>query len=296
MSDFEYVFVADLFVEDYSGGAELTLEALIQGAPGKVAKVHGKNLTKEFMQEHKDKTWIFGNYASVSRALLIDAALDLNYFIVECDYKYCKYRSSHGHELAEKVPCDCHLKEQGKFTLGFFARSKGVFFMSEGQLNEYKRLFPKLENPFLSSKLHVQFSTWSDEHLVLLDELYVDRRYIGNNDKWAVLGGASWIKNQEETEKLLKEKGMDYDVIGGLPYEEFLKKLSEYKGLYFHPAGFDTCPRIVIEAKLMGLSLDLGDNVQIKEELETKFSSIQLLSEYLDTRIDSFWKEILASK
>ena len=148
MSEFEYIFVADLFVEDYLGGAELTLEALIQAAPGPVAKVHGSRLTKEFIQEHKDKTWIFGNYASVPKSLLIDVALDLNYFIVECDYKYCKYRSAHLHQIKENSPCNCNEKEQGRFTLGFFARSKGVFFMSEAQKAEYQRLFPKLETSF----------------------------------------------------------------------------------------------------------------------------------------------------
>ena len=291
MSEFEYIFVADLFVEDYLGGAELTLEALIQAAPGPVAKVHGSRLTKEFIQEHKDKTWIFGNYASVPKSLLIDVALDLNYFIVECDYKYCKYRSAHLHQIKENSPCNCNEKEQGRFTLGFFARSKGVFFMSEAQKAEYQRLFPKLETSF-DDKMIVQFSTWSLSDLEYLDK-HLSKK---TKDKWAVLGGASWIKNTEGTVKLLKQSGANYEVIGKKPYYEFLEILSTFKGLCFHPIGFDTCPRIVVEAKLMGLELDLGENVQIKEEMEADFKDRKVLREFLEGRPGAFWKEILARK
>jgi len=38
------VFVSDMFVEDYVGGAELTSEALIQSSPFTVYKLHSKDV------------------------------------------------------------------------------------------------------------------------------------------------------------------------------------------------------------------------------------------------------------
>jgi len=41
------VFVADLFAEDYVGGAELTTEALIEACPFEYVSYHSKEITIE---------------------------------------------------------------------------------------------------------------------------------------------------------------------------------------------------------------------------------------------------------
>ena len=42
--DNEIIFVADLFVDQYSGGAELTTEALVKKCPVKYQKILSKDL------------------------------------------------------------------------------------------------------------------------------------------------------------------------------------------------------------------------------------------------------------
>ena len=42
------------------------------------------------MKVKKDAFWIFGNYASVPEKCLLYAAKNLNYSVLEYDYKYCK--------------------------------------------------------------------------------------------------------------------------------------------------------------------------------------------------------------
>ena len=44
---YNYIFVSDLFVEDYSGGAELTSEAIISERSD-ILKIRSQNLTKSF--------------------------------------------------------------------------------------------------------------------------------------------------------------------------------------------------------------------------------------------------------
>ena len=100
------------------------------------------------------------------------------------------------------------------------------------------------------------------------------------------------IKAQQQTETYAGINNRDYQLIGKLPYEEFLEKLSEYKGLIFHPAGFDTCPRLVIEAKLMGLELDLNENVQHREEQWFSSENISDTISYLEDSYSRFWKII----
>lgn len=285
------VFVSDFFVEHYTGGAELTMQAIMDEYPkdkfDKVIKIQSHFLTPEIVEKRKDDYWVLVNFSGCSRDSLIELVLqETNYSIIECDYKYCKYRSSHLHQLLENSKCDCaESKEHGLFIRSLMRRAKLVFFMSQGHLDEYIRVFPSMKN---WTHLIVQVSTWSQEHLDLLEKLSKTPK----NGKWAVLGGASWIKNQSFCEGKLSSWNAPYDVIGGLPYEQFLEKLSQYKGLCFHPLGFDTCPRIVIEAKLMGLDLDLGELVQHTQDSWWTQTPEQLLA-WLRFRPQFFWKTVI---
>ncbi len=49
------VFVSDMFAENYTGGAELTSEAIIIDSLIPVVKVHSRTLTTEIMENNKDK-------------------------------------------------------------------------------------------------------------------------------------------------------------------------------------------------------------------------------------------------
>ena len=50
----QVVFVSDMFVQDYVGGAELTTEALIKSAPYEIARIRSKQLTPQVIQDNRD--------------------------------------------------------------------------------------------------------------------------------------------------------------------------------------------------------------------------------------------------
>ena len=54
-------------------------------------------------------------------------------------------------------------------------------------------------------------------------------------------------------------------------------KLRTSKGLVYLPAGLDTCPRLVIEAKMLDCKLILNNKVQIKDEEWLEKDKINLL-------------------
>ena len=76
---------------------------------------------------------------------------------------------------------------------------------------------------------------------------------------WLVLGSNSWIKGADDAEDWCKENNKDYEVVWGIPHSEVLKKLAKSEGFVYLPKGNDTCPRMVIEAKLLGCKLQLND-------------------------------------
>jgi hypothetical protein len=66
----QVVFVSDLFVEDYVGGAELTSEALIESSPFQVFKLKSHQVTLELLEQGHGLHWVFGNFANMKLDLL----------------------------------------------------------------------------------------------------------------------------------------------------------------------------------------------------------------------------------
>ena len=118
--DAEVIFVSDMFVEQYVGGAELTTEALIEKCPVKCQKLLASNITMELLEQGYQKHWVFGNFASLNQQLIPTIVANLSYSVLEYDYKFCRYRSVEKHRFAENQDCDCHEQMQGKLTSAFF--------------------------------------------------------------------------------------------------------------------------------------------------------------------------------
>src|SRR5262245_13497659 len=110
----DVIVVADLFVEDYVGGAELTTQALIDESSFVVQKIKSQDLTIEHLKQGHKKYWIFGNFANINSNLIPTIVANLSYSILEYDFKYCKFRSPEKHKSISGSECDCHDQINGK--------------------------------------------------------------------------------------------------------------------------------------------------------------------------------------
>jgi hypothetical protein len=186
--DAKVVFVSDMFVEDYVGGAELTSQALIDSSPVKVQKLHTRDLTLQTLEQGADKFWIFGNFADINPQLIPSIVANLKYTVLEYDYKYCRFRSPEKHFDATKTPCDCHNQNNGKLVSAFYYGSLGLWWMSEKQKERYHAVFP-----FLAEKDNVVLSSvFSPETLGLIEKLRANAP--AERKGWIVLGSNSWVK------------------------------------------------------------------------------------------------------
>lgn len=287
----KFVFVADLFVEEYVGGAELTSQALIDSCPEVIQRVKSKDLDLEVLESGHDKFWIFGNCSAMNMELIPTIVANLDYSILEYDYKFCKYRSIEKHKLAEGIDCNCHEDIHGKMISAFYYGAKNLWWMSEAQLSIYLERFP-----FMKDRQNVVLSSVFDEKF--FQNLAILRKESENVERsgWIVLGSTSWIKGAEAAEKWCKENQKDYEVVWNLPYQEVLKKLSTAEGFVYLPEGGDTCPRMVIEAKLLGCKLELNDNVQHKDEIWFKDCDMLDTESYLYAARNRFWSALRATR
>jgi len=290
--DTQIIWVSDLFVEDYVGGAELTSEALIQSSPLNIFKLHSKDVTMDLLQEGQDKFWIFGNFFNLDLNIIPAIVVNMKYSIIEYDYKFCKYRSPEKHEMQEKTPCNCSNEDHGKLIAAFYLGSKHLWWMSEKQMEIYHNKFPSLKE----NKNTVLSSVFDDKTLATI-KLLRENAKEKNRKGWIVLGSNSWIKGFEDAKEYCENNHLDYKVLWNLPYEVVLQELSEAEGHVYFPRGNDTCPRMVIEAKLLGTKLILNDFVQHKDEewfnpKADEDDEITQIEQYLYAARDWFWNGV----
>jgi len=278
----KYVFVNDLFIDEYVGGAELTSESLIKASNRSIKKIKSAQISAELVKEYNDHVWVFGNFTQMKMNLIMQFIKQkIRYHIVEYDFKFCKLRSPEKHVLLNDE-CSCENETRGKLISIFFAKSSGIWFMSTKQRGVYESKFPFLKD----TKSYVLSSIFDHDLLEKLVQANEER-----DDKWVILDSPSWIKGTKSTIKFAQEKEIPYKLVGGIPYNDMLNILARSKGLIFMPKGGDTCPRIVIEAHLLGCELLLNDNVLHKEEEWFK-GSRQEAADYLKMRGSLFWETL----
>jgi len=283
----QVVFVSDLFVEDYVGGAELTSQALIDASPLRIQKLRSKDVNLEVMEALADKHWIFGNFSQMKMDLIPTIIANLEYSVLEYDYKFCSWRSPQKHEATTGAPCDCNNQMIGKLISAFYYGAKSLWWMSEKQMEEYHNRFP-----FLDQKNNTVLSSVFDDKFFAAVKILRETRKDSDRSGWVVLGSESWVKGFDDAKKYCEDNSLKYDVLWNVPYAQVLERLSSAEGFVYLPKGWDTCPRMVIEAKLLGCKLILNDNVQHKDEEWFTSSDTVETESYLYAARKSFWEGI----
>lgn len=282
----EYIYVSDLFSGQYMGGAEMSLQTIIEKTPSdRVGAVNSENLNESLLLNNKGAKWIFGNIANLKTEMFdLLKEHNIEYSFIEFDYKFCKHRNPVLYQMVEGEECNYLETEQGNRIKEFIENAQSVFYMSEQQKKLHLDLLG-IEN----DGIHVLSSLFSEDFFNYVDQLREKTKRSNKSNKWVVLGSNSWVKGAQESEDWCKEEKLDYEVLWGLKPNEFLEKLANSRGLCFKPSGLDTCPRLVIEAKLLGCEMELNENVQHCDEEWFK-KDYEGVIEYLKARPDYFWE------
>ena len=286
----QIIFVSDAFVEDFPyGGAELSSEALIESSPFEVFKLASKQVTAEHLASASDRFWIFGNFMNLDLALAPQIAARLKYSVIEYDYKYCYYRNPILHRQIASGECNCEGEVRAAVISSFLSGTTTTWWMSYQQMNRHLLLFPRL----LATCNIVLSSVFTRSSLRLIQQL---RREFSSSKRnvWIILGSPSWIKGYEDSEDWCESRGLDYEVIWGRPHLEVLRELAQAKGVVYLPRGYDTCPRMLIEAKLLGCRIITNTMVDHLSESWFCAEDPDVTSSYLYTVHERFWEQIAA--
>ena len=103
---------------------------------------------------------------------------------------------------------------------------------------------------------------WSEESL----EIMLGVSKVEKKTTYAIMNSDSWHKNMSDAIKLCEVKQWEYNIIPTCGYTEFLLRLGENEKLIFLPKTPETLSRIIVEARMMGLSVITNNMVGATKE------------------------------
>ena len=271
------VFIQDNFSGDIVGGAEMSIQAHIDTCKYPYIKIRCRDF--KFNQLKHDDFIVFGNFYDFKSLSILQDFKKYNYVIEECDYKYCRFRSSHLHSLNTNKPCDCPDVYSAPI-IDFMMHAKHLFWKSEGQRNEYYRFFNELR-AIPSDIMGGVFTDKQLDYILSLKDMPHDKYYF-------VLKSNRWIKGYRESIAYCVKNDLPYRAIGDLPYEQSLVEMAKSKGIVYMPSGFDVSCRMVTEMKLLGREIITTNRVQHMTEAWFNSGEAGML-EFLRSRNKVFW-------
>jgi len=236
----EIIFIADFFADQILGGGELNNEELIDMLlrdGHSVKKINSHLVTYSFIENSRNSKFIVANFVGLKPSC-ITALYDKTYVIYEHDHKYLITRDpSHFKDfLAPK---------EAIINYEFYKRAKAVFCQSQFHLDiVYKNLQ-------LNNLISLGGNLWSEHSLALMQQIAT----LSKEDTYAIMQSSIPHKNTADAVRYCEYKNLPYALISSDNYETFLKSLGSHKGFVFFPQTPETLSRVVVEARMMGMSV-----------------------------------------
>jgi len=227
------LIMVDDFPDNF-GGAELVNRTVADYFDIDIVKA------SDFTTIEKDAFYIISNISTMPKFTVHRIAKQANYIILEHDYKFVESRHPWKYE-------NCLVPEEEKIFLDLYKNAKATFV----QTDDHKQVFlaNKIEGNFIS----LSCSIWSDTELDLLEEYYEANSM--KEPAFCVMESANWIKNTEGAVDWCEHNKLDYVLLeANEDPQEFLRELARYSCLVFIPVARESCCRLLVEARCLGLN------------------------------------------
>jgi len=277
------VYIADFFLDHILGGGELNDNELIKMLRGQDCNVELKQshlVELEDLIKKEDHFFIISNFCNLSQPCRDWLANKADYVIYEHDHKYLSSRNPAVHKDF-KAP----LAEIRNYF--FYKNARRVITQS----SFHKEIVEK--NLGLKNTISISGNLWSTEFLEKLRQNSKEKK----QDKCSILNSKIEHKNTTGAIRYCEEKRLKYEVVANNSYEEFLKQLGANKTLVFLPKTPETLSRIVVEARMMGMSVRTNSLVGACHEPWFELKGPLLIDYMIDKRQEvlDIFKKLIAS-
>ena len=240
------LYIADYFLKDGIGGAELADSVIIE-ALNKSYDVVCKNsneVTTKDIEYHGDFLIIVSNFNFLPKEI-ISSICSKRYFIIEHDHKFIKERDPSRFEN-DVVPTSS-LKN-----FKFYRKAEYVFCQSKRHAECLKN------NLFLSNVCNFGMSFWSEEQLQLIRNNVNSKKEIQN----AVMSFLNEKKGTNRSIGYCIKNKINYKILSiNLEFDKFINIFSKVERFIFLPTLIESFSRLAIEARMLNVSLVTNKNL-----------------------------------
>lgn len=248
----KFLFVADIFLsKNFIGGGEANNEELIQllrDRGYKVQKILSNQLTSTFVNSSADVNYIIANFIGLSEEVK-HSLQNKKYIIYEHDHKYLRSRNPADYPDYKAPPGEIINKS-------FYKNALAVCCQSEFHADIVRK------NLNIGNIINLSGNLWSESALAKIESVLE----VEKEDVCSVLESPIWHKNTKETTEFCKHKNWNYELVSSKDYFTFLGKLGANKRFLFLPRTPETLSRIVVEAKMMDVTVVTNKNVGATKE------------------------------
>jgi hypothetical protein len=250
--------------------SDFTIKEVPHGGSEWVNQVLIDKFNLDFQYSNQVTSFDYNNLYIISNISLMNPNLvsqipNLNYIIIENDYKICPSR--HPWRYPDNI-----IPNEDRINYSIYKNAKAVFVQTTDHMNVY------LKNDVVANFINLNSSIWSDNDLELLREL--NKNNSVKNDKYSVYYTNNWIKNTQGSLKYCSENKLPvYILKESKDRVEFLTNLSKCKGIVFFPIARETFCRLVVESKCLGLDVITTQNYGASlEDWFHQFSGEELIN------------------
>lgn len=273
----KYIYIADFL--ELIGGAELTADAMLSYLGGTQVHLRCADCTIEKLSKFKDDKLIIGNFTALNEHCKKYISENLNYIKIEYDHQYLKSRNPSIFPNF-KAPFDQLIN------LDFYRNAKAVVCQTKQHLDVIKL------NTGLNNLVNFGGSIWTEDQLLWLKRCR-DKRYIrtcgqdyadpaGHLRKIrGILDSEIIHKGTTKAINYCKNNGFKYNLLSIKDWKEFIEDLSQCDDLVFFPGVLETCSRIAVEARMLGLSVTGNNLISALKEDWFKLKGDDLISYFI---------------
>ena len=263
------VFIADFFVEQILGGGELNndelLKMLVQDGH-EVLKINSHQVAPEFIDRNIDAKFIIANFVNL-KPDLISKLYNTRYIIYEHDHKYLRSRDP-GIYPGFKAP------DEAIINLEFYSNARAVMCQSQFHLEIVKM------NTNLNNLVNLSGNLWSESSLEFMKSLAKKPK----SERYSIMQSNISHKNTREAVMYCEHKKIPYSLVSSQNYETFLDQLSKNNTLIFLPKTPETLSRVVVEARMMGMSVVVNKMIGATREPWYQLKGLELIEHMYSKR------------
>lgn len=273
------IFVSDYYLSDIVRGAEACNNALLSYIPMNII------LSKDLKIIDSTKRYFISNFVMLSEAVKQQLIKYKNYIIYEHDHKYTLTRNPFLNPDNTVNP-DGIVPEQFKVNQEFYKNALVVLCQTKWHQDQLaKNLDCSLDN--IGGSLYTQQDIDILNNIISQSINKIDRHIIFNDAEFIVLHSGEQmfqgnnIKNKKGALKYCIDNKISYMFIPRINNQKkFWETIYKYKGFVFLPDIPETCSRLLIETKMLGLEVITNTNTGAYWEPWFKLNGKELIDEF----------------